>query len=110
MLRVVDVERALSERGYPTGLDAELHLAIADDIVPANNASFVLRVAGGKGEVARGGRGSVKVDVRGLAPMYTGLLGAEELKATGYIEGPDDELAIATAIFGGPAPWLADFF
>jgi predicted acetyltransferase len=110
MLRIVDVERALGERGYPSGLEAELHLDVADDIVPANNTSFVLRVAGGKGEVARGGRGSVKIDVRGLAPMYAGFLGAEELTATGYIDGPDEDLAIATAIFGGPAPWLADFF
>jgi predicted acetyltransferase len=110
MLRIVDVERALSERGYPAGLEAEVHFAVADDVLPANNAPFVLRVSDGKAEVTRGGRGSVKIDVRGLAPLYTGFLGAEQLRATGYIDGLDNEMALATSIFAGPAPWLADFF
>lgn len=110
MLRIVDVERALSERGYAAGLEAELHLAVTDDVLPANNASFVLHVSGGKGEVTRGGRGSVSIDVRGLAPLYTGFQGGMQLKQIGYLDGPDDELALATAIFGGPVPWLADFF
>jgi predicted acetyltransferase len=110
MLRIVDVERALAERGYPVGLEAELHIAVADDLLPGNDASFVLHVANGKGETSRGGRGAVKIDVRGLAPLYTGFLGAEELRATGYVDGPDEDLAIATAIFGGPAPSLNHFF
>jgi predicted acetyltransferase len=110
MLRTVDVERALGERGYPAELETELHLAVTDDILPRNNASFVLHVSNGKAEVTRGGRGSVRVDVRGLAPLFTGFHSAPELKATGYIEGPDEDLARATAIFAGPAPWLADFF
>lgn len=110
MVRVIDVERALAERGYPAGLEAEVHLAVADDVLPRNHASFVLRVADGKAEVTRGGRGSVKIDVRGLAPLYTGFLAPQELVATGYIEGPDEDLARAAAIFAGPAPWLADYF
>jgi predicted acetyltransferase len=110
MLRIVDVERALGERGYPAELTTELHLAVTDDILPANNASFVLHVSNGKGEVTRGGRGSVHIDIRGLAPLFTGFLSAPELKGTGYIEGPDEDIARATAIFAGPAPWLADFF
>jgi predicted acetyltransferase len=110
MLRIIDAERALNERGYPAGIETDLHLEITDDVLPSNTGRFVLNVSGGKGELRRGGEGRVTVDIRGLAPLYTGFLGAEQLKATGYIEGPDADLARATAIFAGPAPWLADFF
>lgn len=110
MIRIVDVQRALSERGYPSGLEAELHLEVRDDILDANNGRFVLEVAGGKGATRTGGDGRVKIDVRGLASLYSGFLGAEELRATGYIDGEDADLATATAIFAGPTPWLADFF
>ena len=110
MLRIVDVERALAERGYPAALEAELHLRVSDDVLSANDGSFVLNVSDGKAEVSRGGRGSLRVDVRGLSPLYTGFQSAEALVSTGLVEGPDTDLAVATAIFGGPAPWLADFF
>jgi len=110
MLRITDVERALSERGYPSGLEAELHLKVTDDILPSNDGSFVLTVSGGKGEATRGGTGSVAIDVRGLAPLYSGFLGAEELASTGYVNGTPEDMAVATAIFGGPAPSLTTFF
>ncbi len=110
MLRVIDVRGALETRGYPSGLEAELHLEVRDDVLPWNSGRFVLTVAGGEGRVRKGGRGRLRTDVRGLASLYTGYLGAEELLATGYVEGPGKDLAVATATFAGPAPWLADFF
>lgn len=110
MLRIVDVRGALEARGYAPGLDGELHLEVRDDVLPWNDGRFVLAVTGGNGKVRKGGRGRLRIDVRGLASLYTGYLGAEELLATDYIEGPDKDLAAATAAFAGPAPWLADFF
>jgi predicted acetyltransferase len=110
MLRIVDVERALTERGYSLAVETEVHLDIRDDLLPANSGSWMLHVAGGKGHLSRGGRGSVSIDIRGLAALYTGFLGAEQLRTTGYVDGPGDDLARATAAFAGPAPWLADFF
>ncbi len=110
MTRVVDVERALKDRGYPAGLNAELHLEIRDNLITGNDGSFVLRVRDGTGAVERGGRGSLRLDVRGLAPLYTGYMSAHELLNTGYIEGSDTDLAALSAAFAGPAPWLADFF
>jgi predicted acetyltransferase len=110
MTRIVDVEGALRERGYPVGLEAELHLKVSDDLLGSNDGNFVLRVSDGKGRVERGGNGSLAIDIRGLAPLYTGYTSALELLSTGYVEGSDAELARASAIFAGPAPWLADFF
>jgi predicted acetyltransferase len=110
MLRIVDVRSALTERGYPSSVEAELDLRVIDDVLPSNGGNFVLRVSGGKADVQTGGKGSMKIDVRGLASLFTGYMSAHELLATGYIEATDAELARATSIFAGPAPWLADFF
>ena len=110
MTRVVDVPAALTERGYPEAIDAELHLRVRDDVLPANDGTFVLHVSGGKAEVRPGGTGAMGIDVRGLAPLYTGYASAHELVAAGYIDAEETDVLTATAIFAGPAPWLADFF
>jgi len=110
MLRIVDVRRALTERGYLGAVDAELHLRVRDDVLSANDGSFVLKVGGGKASVETGGRGSFAIDIRGLAPLYTGYLSAHELLATGYVDAAEEDLLLADAIFAGPAPWLTDFF
>jgi len=110
MLRICDVERALTERGYAQPLDTEISFAITADLLASNNATFTLRVAGGKGDVTRNGKADVTFDVRGLASLYTGFMTAEDVKRCGYAEGPDEALSRASAIFAGPAPWLCDFF
>lgn len=110
MMRIVEPIRALKERGYPQHVEAELHLRITDDILEANNLDLVLAVSAGKAEVATGGRGSFKVDVRGLAPLYSGYLSASELLSTGYLEADQKDQLAANSIFAGPAPWMPDFF
>lgn len=110
MLRLVDAGKALACRGYPAGLSAELHLDVVDEVLPWNAGRLVLSVADGAADVRKGGRGRMRVDVRGLAALFTGFAGARELAATGLVEGPDTVLRLADAAFAGPAPWLPDFF
>jgi predicted acetyltransferase len=110
MLRVVDVRKALAERGYLEGLEAELHLDVRDDLIPENQGRFVLSVSGGQGTVKKGGRGRLKLDVRGLAPLYTGHLHPAALAAAGLLEGAEADLRKAAAVFAGPAPWMPDMF
>jgi predicted acetyltransferase len=110
MLRVVDVRGALAARGYPPPIEAEVHFDVRDNVLPWNEGRVVLEVAGGKGKVRKGGRGRVRIDVRGLASLYSGFMGAESLAATGYLEGSERDLATASAVFAGPAPSSADFF
>ncbi|HVL81726.1 MAG TPA: GNAT family N-acetyltransferase [Actinomycetota bacterium] len=110
MLRIVDVKAALSERGYPAGMEAEVHLDVRDDVCGWNEGRWVLSVAGGRGQVRKGGRGRLRIDVRGLASLYSGFSTGSELVATGYAEGREGDLAAATAAFSGPAPVLPDFF
>lgn len=110
LVRVVDVPKALSMRGYPIGLEAELHLEIQDNVLPDNNGKFVLAVSGGRGEVTRGGRGELRLDVRGLSPLFTGLLTAHQLQTIGKIEGDADSLSTAMLLFASPEPWMPDHF
>ena len=110
MLRVVDVSQALAKRGYPLGIETELHLEVFDDLLPENNGKFVLSVSQGRGEVTKGGRGELQLDVRGLAPLYTGLFTPHQLQLVGKLEAKATALLAATQIFAGLQPWMPDHF
>jgi len=110
MVRLIDVEAALMARGYAPAVRGEVHLCVSDDVLPHNQGPMVLEVADGRGQVRRGGRGEVTVDVRSLATLYTGHLSPRALKSVGAIEGGDSELATLGAMFAGPAPWMPDMF
>jgi predicted acetyltransferase len=110
LLRVIDVGKALSKRGYPSTIAAELHLEVRDDLVAENNGKFILSVSNGHGEVARGGKGDLKLDVRGLAPLYTGLFTPHQLQLVGQLDATETAISTATQIFAGLSPWMPDFF
>lgn len=114
MLRVLDVPAALSARGYPSAVSAELTLDIADDLLPDNAGRWTLTVEGGRGaaEPARSGNNdaALTLDVRALASLYTGFESASQLALTGRAAGDGRTLAIADAIFAGPAPTMSDMF
>jgi predicted acetyltransferase len=110
MLRIVHVKHALEKRGYPPGVQTELHLDIQDDVLPENSGAVILSVANGRGAVTPGGRGDLKLGIRGLAPLYSNLFSPAQLQLAGYLEASDAVLAIATQIFAGSPPWMPDFF
>lgn len=109
-LRIINLVKALTLRGYPQGVEAELHLAVKDERLPENNGNFILTVSGQKGEVTKGGRGDLQFDIRSLVPLYTGLFTPLQLKLTGQLKGTDKAILIATQLFAGEHPWMADFF
>lgn len=110
MVRIVDVIKALEKRGYPQRVTTELHLDISDDLIVENNGKFILSVARGRGEVTKGGRGELKLGVKGLSPLYTGLLTPHQLQLAGWLEGSHAALVSATEIFSEMSPWMIDFF
>ena len=101
---------ALSARGYPAGIDAELHLEVRDDLLPSNNGRFVLTIADRRASVRSGGTGQMRLHVRDLAALYSGYMTPSELQAAGSLEGSDAALATAAQIFAGPRPWTPDMF
>jgi predicted acetyltransferase len=110
MLRIVSVPGALKARGYPIGVEAEIHLDIEDDIIPQNNGRFILKVKDGKGTVKKGGDGNIKVDIRTLAQMYAGYLAPIELKKSGKLDASDEDCLKAMPVFAGPRPWIRNDF
>ena len=110
MLRIVDVEAALEARGYPEGVRAELHLTVHDPLLSENDGRFVLELSEGRAKVTRGGEGRIALDVRALAPLYTGHLSPEALRSAGLLEGPEADLRAAAPVFAGDAPWMIDHF
>jgi predicted acetyltransferase len=109
MTRILDVAAALSARGY-RGTEAQLELEVRDDLIARNAGRWVLSVRGGRGTVERGGSGKLSLDVRGLAPLYTGHASARDVAAAGLVSGDDATLAAADAVFESRAPWMPDFF
>ena len=110
MLRIVDVTSALSTRGYPAGVNAELQLELRDELLPGNNGRFVLTIADRHASVRSGGAGRMSLHVRDLAALYSGYLTPQELQAAGSLDGSKADLASAAQIFAGPRPWTPDMF
>ncbi|MEH2295799.1 GNAT family N-acetyltransferase [Nostoc sp.] len=110
LLRVIDVVKALEARGYPSQIQAELHLEIQDNLLTGNNGKFILSVANGRGEIRKGGKGELQLDIRELASLYTSLFTPYHLQQVGKLHGTETAILAATQIFAGASPWMADFF
>lgn len=115
MLRIVDVKAALSGRGYSAAMHAELHLEVTDDeLFPINNGRSVLAVNKGRARVKAGGRGDLRISIRGLAALYTGHMSPHDLISAGWLQlGPrasSESLGSAATLFAGPRPWIGDMF
>lgn len=110
MLRIIDLVKALEMRGYPPGVSVELHLEVKDELLTANNGKFILSVADGRGEVTKGGKGELQLDISGLAPLYTSLFTPQQLQLTGKLHATETAQLAATQIFAAPSPGMLDFF
>ena len=114
MLRIVDVQAALGERGYPPGTSARLDFDVTDDVVAGNRGRWVLAVDRGTRQVSRttrkAGRNTLRLDIRALASLYTGHLSARRLADLDLIEGSTASLNLADRIFAGPPPSMPDYF
>jgi predicted acetyltransferase len=98
-------------RGYAPGVRAEVHLEIADELLPKNSGRWTVAVEGGRASsVVKGGRGGLRLDIRALAPLYSGLISAAQLRVLGQVEGDDEAVAAADAAFAGTAPWKSDMY
>jgi len=110
MLRIVNLQKSLEQRGYFPAVDAELHLEIEDDLIAENNGKFILHVSEGRGKVEKGGRGDLKMHIRGLATLFSSFLPARTLRMTGWLKSEEKTLLQAEFVFCGPEPWMPEIF
>ena len=109
MLRIVDIDAALTQRGYPP-ITAEFHFDLTDDILPDNAGRRVLTLRQGKPTVQPGGTGRIALDIRALAPLYTGYLSPQHLRDLDRLTGPEEDLTLLAAAFAAPLPAMPDHF
>ncbi len=114
MLRIVHVQAALGQRGYPPRTSARLDFEVTDDVVAGNRGRWVLEVDRRAGKVSRttrkAGRNTLRLDIRALASLYTGHLSARRLADLDLIEGSSTSLNLAERLFAGPPPSMPDYF
>lgn len=98
-LRVVDVRGALAQRGYDVNGSISLRIE-EDDLAPWNNGGFRLDCTPNGAEVSEAAdECDLRLSVKALASLYTGLRTPRQLAAWGLVTGSDAALARATAIF-----------
>jgi len=110
MTRIVNLKAALDKRGYAPGVKCELQFDVRDDLLKGNAGKWILSIQGGEARVEKGGKGRIKLDIRGLAALYTSAITPSDAAQIGYLEAAEADLAALAAAFVGPAPWLPDFF
>jgi predicted acetyltransferase len=110
MLRILNMKSAFEERGYPSGISAELHFRVCDDVIPENTGDWTLCVADGVGKMSPGGRGEIEIDIRSLASIYAAFHTPDELRRIDAIQGSPESLALLSTVFAGPKAWLRDWF
>jgi predicted acetyltransferase len=111
MLRVLDAPGAVAARGWPPHLAGEVELALEDPACPWNTGAWRLVLEEGRGRLEPGGRGSLRLDMRGFAVLYAGAASPAVLRRSGLLAGGDDgDDAFLEAASAGPAPALLDPF
>lgn len=110
MLRIVDVRRALEERGYSTAVRARVDLEVRDELLGTNHGRFRVEVEAGRAHVHPGGEGRVRLDVRDLAAIYTGHTSAANRARLGSLVGDPRDVDLLSGMFAGEAPAMPDFF
>ncbi len=111
MLRVLDAPAAVEARGFPSGLEVQVHLELRDSQLAENSGRFVLDVSKGRGQLAPGGSGSIELAIGDFAPLFSGWASATALARVGRLRGgTPEEWAFLDAAFAGPTPWMVDEF
>lgn len=108
MLRIVDPIAALALRGYPLGSRGELELELRDELL--GDRRLRLAVEDGAARVEPGGSGALRLDVKGLAALYSGFATPASLRLGGLADGDQASLERAASLFALPMPTMPDMF
>ena len=114
MIRIVDVERALSMRPYAGQRPVSLTMRISDATAPWNDGVWQIEAADGRMQAARqeDGEADVELSVNFLAPLFTGHLRAATAAATGMlrVHNPPAVAALAEAFAVTFPPYCNDWY
>jgi predicted acetyltransferase len=110
MLRILDVGRAFSERGYPS-IDASAEFAVSDPRYGANTGRWRLTLSSGVPAMERIGETvQPALSIGTLSALFTGFLRPRDAARLGYLDPSDPAVDALTGILDGPDPWTPFFF
>jgi len=109
MQRIIDVSRAVEQRGWRAGIDARLELEVSD---PCEDGAtrLVLEVASGRGHATVGGAGGIRCGIGALSVWYSSRLRASDASRLGLLEGPPGDIETMDALVGDRPTWAPDYF
>lgn len=111
MLRLLDLEAALTQRGWRPGARGTLALELEDPLIPENRGRWQLTVEEGQARLERGGDGGLALDMPGLASLYTGFRDVWTLAQLGRAQVRDPAtVEVARTLFSGPTFHMPDRF
>lgn len=111
MLRVVDVESAVGQRGYSPALELAVPITLVDEHLPENSGDWVLRVSKGEGSLEPGSGSGVRMGIGAFSSLYSGWSSTSRLSLAGLLEGgSEDDRAKLDGAFAGPTPWMLEEF
>ncbi|MGH2544375.1 MAG: sterol carrier protein domain-containing protein, partial [Ardenticatenaceae bacterium] len=117
MGRIVHLENALAQRGYPEHIRGQCVVQMRDTHLPANEIPLSLRVEAGRASVEsaahEGNHASVATaDARTWAELYSGTISPRDARTLGHLDANDATVAFLAEALASD-PWYvhrADWF
>jgi predicted acetyltransferase len=113
MLRVVDVERALSQRRCSAAAPTSFTMKIDDTAAPWNDGTWLVETGNGETHAAKTpASAEVEMKVNTLAALYTGFMTPAAAARTGFIsvEEPSALARMATAFSVTDLPYCPEYY
>ncbi len=108
MQRIVDIDRAMTARGWPAHAAGSVDLEVTDPITGVERV--VLEVEAGSARVTPGGGGAIRCGVGALSAWYSGALRAQDAVRLGLLDGDQTAIDTMDGLIAGGLPWMPDFF
>ncbi len=113
MGRIVHLEKALSQRGYPAAARGECVVGMYDPLLPANGRPLRLQIEDGHATVTETERSpTARADALTWSELYAGALSPQDARTLGRLDTDDATAAFLTVALQGE-PWFvprADWF
>ncbi|MFC2173069.1 enhanced intracellular survival protein Eis [Acidobacteriota bacterium] len=100
MVKVIDIEKALTQRVFPSSLFGELTLEVSGDpACPWNNRVFSLKFKDGHCGISEGGKPEVSLSIQTFSQLFAGHADMSELIELDLIKGDRKKAALLESIF-----------
>lgn len=108
MQRIVNVEAAMTARGWPARAAGRVELEVTDPVTGVER--LMVEVEAGSARVTAGGSGAIRCGTGALSAWYSTALRAQDAVRLGLLEGGSDAVAEMDGLVAGGLPWMPDFF